>query len=556
MRNQMPADTHQPLWWQPGAKLPSSDPRDFQHALRQVAQPLYIVKQEDHWAVAQDGMILSANRATTSQPDAFPLQAHLPPLHPQDLGDPYFKQRHGLRYAYVIGAMANGITSVEMVSQAGQAGLIGFFGSAGLLPPVVEAAIDRLQAVPGPIPFGFNLIHSPHEPDLEAAIVDLYLRRGVRLVSASAYMDLTDALIYFRFKGIHHDSQGRVVCPNKVIAKVSRVEVGRKFFSPPPDKQLRRLVEKKMLTSEEASLAACFPVADDLTAEADSGGHTDNRPALSLLPIMLALRDEMMGKHQYQEPLCVGLAGGIATPESTAAAYTMGAAYVLTGSINQACLESGTSSKVRQMLAETRQADVTMAPAADMFELGVKVQVLKRGTMFPLRAAKLYEFYRHHEQWDSIPQKQRETLERDILRSSFQEAWEQTKNFFYERDPKQIERAEKNPHHKMALVFRSYLGRSSNWANSGDESRVIDYQIWCGPSMGAFNAWVKGSFLETPANRSVVLVALNLLMGASVVTRCHWLRCQSVSLPINSMRYLPMDFKTVSAYMAGTPVPR
>ena len=32
-------------------------------------------------------------------------------------------------------------------------------------------------------------------------------------------------------------------------------------------------------------------MAEDLTAEADSGGHTDNRPAITLLPTMLALRD-------------------------------------------------------------------------------------------------------------------------------------------------------------------------------------------------------------------------------------------------------------------------
>ena len=37
-----------------------------------------------------------------------------------------------------------------------------------------------------------------------------------------------------------------------------------------------------------------------------------------------------------------------------------------------------------------------MAPAADMFEMGVKLQVLKRGTMFPMRAQKLYELYRAH----------------------------------------------------------------------------------------------------------------------------------------------------------------
>ena len=264
---------------------------------------------------------------------------------------------------------------------------------------------------------------------------------------------------------------------------------------------------------------------------------------------MLALKDEMTAQYQYQEPLCVGLAGGIATPESTAAAFAMGAGYVLTGSINQACLESGTSPKVRQMLAATHQADVTMAPAADMFELGVKVQVLKRGTMFALRAAKLYELYRRYDRWKNVPSKQRETIERDYLRASFQEAWESTKNFFYQRDPKQVERAENNPRHKMALVFRSYLGQSSNWANAGDASRVIDYQIWCGPAMGAFNAWVQGSLLKEPANRKVVVVALNLLLGAAVVTRSLWLKSQGVNLAVDVGRYAPLDFDTVSAFL-------
>ena len=53
----------------------------------------------------------------------------------------------------------------------------------------------------------------------------------------------------------------------------------------------------------------------------------------------------------------------------------------------------------------------------------------------------------------------------------------------------------------MALVFRWYLGQSSSWANAGEPSRTVDYQIWCGPAMAAFNEWVRGSFLEQPENR-------------------------------------------------------
>jgi PfaD family protein len=209
----------------------------------------------------------------------------------------------------------------------------------------------------------------------------------------------------------------------------------------------------------------------------------------------------------------------------------MGAAYVLSGSINQACLEAGTSDAVRQMLAETRQADVTMAPAADMFEMGSKVQVLKRGTLFPFRAAKLYDLYLRYNSYEDIPQKEKTVLERDIFNFSFLDEWKQTKQFFMSKDPKQITRAEKDTHHKMALVFRSYLGRSSKWANSGNPERKFDYQIWCGPSMGAFNAWVNGSFLEKPENRKVVTLAMNLLFGAAVLTRVNWLRNQNVELP-------------------------
>src|SRR5438552_1506171 len=59
----------------------------------------------------------------------------------------------------------------------------------------------------------------------------------------------------------------------------------------------------------------------------------------------------------------------------------------------------------------------------------------------------------------------------------------------------------------MALTFRWYLGLSSRWANAGEPTRQVDYQVWCGPAMGAFNEWAKGSFLERPEKRRVVTVA-------------------------------------------------
>ncbi|MFT5852521.1 MAG: trans-AT polyketide synthase/acyltransferase/oxidoreductase domain-containing protein, partial [Colwellia sp.] len=43
--------------------------------------------------------------------------------------------------------------------------------------------------------------------------------------------------------------------------------------------------------------------------------------------------------------------------------------------LNQACVEAGASEYTRKLLASVEMADVTMAPAADMFEMGVKLQV-------------------------------------------------------------------------------------------------------------------------------------------------------------------------------------
>jgi trans-AT polyketide synthase, acyltransferase and oxidoreductase domains len=438
----------------------------------------------------------------------------LPALKPETLGDETFRRDHRLRYAYVAGAMANGIASTQLVAAMAGAGMLSFFGAAGLSLERIEAAIDELaHAVPG-APYGFNLIHSPNEPELEAGVVSLYLRRGIRLVEASAYLRLTLPVVRYRVSGIKRDADGRVVTPNRIIAKVSRVEVATQFFSPPPQEFLDELLRTGEITAEQAVLAAAIPMAQDLTAEADSGGHTDNRPLVTLLPTLIALRDRLQAQYGYAQALRVGAAGGLATPSGLAAAFAMGAAYVLTGTVNQACVESGSSDTVRRMLAQAEQADIAMAPAADMFEMGVRVQVLKRGTMFPMRAAKLYDLYRGNTGLESLPEADKAFIEKQLLRATIDEAWRATRDFFLKRDPAQVERAERDAKHRMALVFRSYLGLSSRWANAGEPSRVMDYQVWCGPAMGAFNEWARGTPFEKPENRRVVAVAETLMQGA------------------------------------------
>ncbi|WP_372405428.1 PfaD family polyunsaturated fatty acid/polyketide biosynthesis protein [Streptomyces luteireticuli] len=469
-----------------------------------------------------------------------PLLGTLPPLYPEWLGERSFRETHGVRFPYVAGEMAGGIATVAMVGAMARAGMLGFFGAAGLGPERVEQAVAELaSALAGRPNWGVNLIHSPGEPDLEDRVVDIALRHRVPAVSASAFMALTPAVVRIAASGLRRGPDGRILRGARLFAKVSRPEVAEPFMSPAPGPLLHVLVHQGKLTADEAELAGHVPVAEDVTAEADSGGHTDNRPLTVLLPALLDLRNEITATRGYDRPVRVGAAGGLGTPAAVAGAFALGAAYVLTGTVNQAARESGLSDDAKAMLAQAGIADVTMAPAADMFELGVKLQVLRRGTFFAARATQLYELYRDHESWEDIPHRRRARVEQDVLQAPFETVWAETLRFWQQRDPSQADRARREPRHRMALAFRWYLGMSSRWAVTGHTERRADYQIWCGPAMGAFNRWAADSFLADPARRDVVQIALNFLEGAAVITRAHQLRSHGVAVPAAAFAFRP-----------------
>jgi trans-AT polyketide synthase, acyltransferase and oxidoreductase domains len=538
------------LLWQGPADSIAYDAAGVQARLRRLTEPCYVLRNGKHGGsgdgvgVSCEGDLLWARGGGTDGVRGADTLAEAllvaPPLTPAQLGDAAFLQTYGLRSAYMGGSMANAISSEAMVIALGKAGMLGAFGAGGLSPQRLEEAIRRIQAELPRGPYAFNLIHNPHEPALESRAVDLYLHYGVHVIEASAYLALTPYVVRYRAAGLQLDDQGRVVIRNRIIAKVSRREVARLFLQPAPEKLLIALVGQGAITAQQAALAARVPVADDITLEADSGGHTDNRPLVCLLPSIIALRDEAQAQMGYPEPVRVGAGGGIGTPVSALGAFMMGAAYVVTGSINHSCVEAGTSPHVKRMLSQADMADVMMAPAADMFELGVNLQVLKRGTMFPLRARKLYELYQAYDSLDAIPAAERDKLEQQILRRPIGEVWEACVAFFNDRDPQQVVKAQQNPKRKMALVFRWYLGLATRWAILGEPGREMDYQIWCGPAMGAFNDWVRGSYLEDPAERRVADVAAKMMEGAAYLYRLQTLRMQGLWMPSSFSSVTPV----------------
>ena len=138
------------------------------------------------------------------------LLGYVLPMLPWQLGDLGFLRDHGLRLPCMSGAMANGIACEEVVITMGQAGLLGSFGAAGLVPSRIEEAIQRIQHALPQGPYAFNLIHSPNEDALERSGCELFLRHGVRTVEASAYLDLTPHIVRYRVAGLQTTPDGQI----------------------------------------------------------------------------------------------------------------------------------------------------------------------------------------------------------------------------------------------------------------------------------------------------------------------------------------------------------
>jgi len=201
----------------------------------------------------------------------------------------------------------------------------------------------------------------------------------------------------------------------------------------------------------------------------------------------------------------------------------MGAAFVVTGTVNQMCREAGTSDFVRDALRKASNTDVAMAPAADMFSMGVNLQCVQ--TPFVGRAKRLYDVFLKYNSIDAIPPNERASLERTIFKKPLTEIWAETEAYYRNRlkDHDTLQAALADPKLQLELCCKWYLSKSSGFAQRDVEGRRMDAQIWCGPCIGSFNAFIEGS--ATLDSRvlgqfpSVVDVNMALLHGACYLER-------------------------------------
>jgi len=434
---------------------------------------------------------------------------------PEALGSAAFRKVHGVRYAYAAGAMYQGIASPALVARMAHSGLLSYLGNGGLSLEQVERDLAELVSLaPYGTPFGVNLLHHPGDPSSEDQMVELLLRFGVKRVEAAAYLEITPALAAFRLSGLQLRADGHIDRTHLVLAKVSRPEIARLFFAPVDPAIARQLVDSDRITAQQAQWSQHVPVADDLCVEADSGGHTDQGVLYALLPAILAARRAAARVFSAAAAVRIGAAGGLGTPHAIAAAFILGADFVLTGSINQCTVEARTSDKVKQMLQAAGARDTAIVPAGDMLELGAKMQVLRRGLLFPARATKLYELYREYPSWSAIPEATRLQVESRYFQRPIADILADLKA---RCSAERWESAEANPREMLAMICRWYFHHTTQWALRGEPGREIDYQIHCGPALGAFNAIVEGTPMEDWRNRHADEIARYLMKGAAEI---------------------------------------
>jgi trans-AT polyketide synthase, acyltransferase and oxidoreductase domains len=406
--------------------------------------------------------------------------ADLSPLTRADaasLGDPGFARAHGTRLAYAVGGLPLGITSPALVARLAGDGLLGFLGTAGLDLERVEDDVRRLRAeLPAGAPWGVSVARDPHRPAVAPRTIERLLELGVDRLEVTGYAEAAPELVRYRLAG---------GAPNRLLARVGDVGAAAAFLGPPPPQTVQMLYERGVIDEEQARRAAGITMADDVCVDAAAPDAPPLATELTLLPAVARCRAGLAA------PVRVGVAGALGTPAAVAAAFALGADFVLTGPLNQCSPEAGLGDRAKDMLAAAGPDDFTTAPAGVD---GQRERVLRRGTFFPARAEKLHTL----DHCGAAPDPaERERIERQFLLRGLDEV---------------AAAADAGP---LQAALRFYLADALRRACAGDEAERLNYRIVGGPEVGEFNEAVRGTPLEPWSARHVDDIARHLMDGAA-----------------------------------------
>lgn len=389
-----------------------------------------------------------------THPAPVPAPATVPaPARSRRPGSADVRARYDIGHACLAGSLDDGVSSPALLRRLAAAGVLGFYGAAGLEPHEIDAALNDVRDLSR---YGMAW---PTAAD-QGAVADRYVRAGVRHVEVTApHTASARALARYRFGAGHRN----------LLVRVGDPATAERFLRP-----------------AEGTAA---PLATDVAVTGD---------APHLVPAVVALRDRLA------PAAGVGVAG-VGTPAAVAAAFALGADFVLTTSINQCTPEAATSDAAKDLLAALDVTDTRPAPGPDLFELGVRYPVARKGTLYAARAEHLYRLYLRHDSLEDLPPDDRAALEHTHFGTPLDRVWSE------------LAAPARDARHRMALVFAEYCRRSTAAARRGVPGQRWNFRVPTGADMGAFNRHAAGGPLADWRDRHGDVITTELMDGAARV---------------------------------------
>ncbi|MFC1745257.1 1-acyl-sn-glycerol-3-phosphate acyltransferase [Candidatus Riflebacteria bacterium] len=500
-------------------------------SLHKLETPIYLVKNENRLGLFETG----SAKAKITSPDLKKLKGNpqlisiLPGLNIQNLGSKEFQTVHGVRHSYCTAPLPFGISGKQMLSSLATAGFLPFFGSTGLNLGEIKNSLKQIRDRVGNKTFGVGISFVPYDKEREWQLILILIKLGIRHLWVSHYPYPTEALTFFRLNGIKQNSIGAIEPQNFIFARVSHLETVKRFVAHPPKNVVERLWQDGRISEQEKNLSCKIGLSEDIIVHGEGSGLGSNGSLNTLFPQIY--QSVKIIQEDLTRNIRIGTSGGLSNPQAISAMFSLGADFVVTGSINQISAEANCSAKVKQMLAKAGSSDTAFVVSADPLEKGNNIQVLKYGTQFSVKANKLAKLYLKYGDLLNLPEKEKKVLEEGFFRCSLETAMNRANLIF--KDLQFGENKKNKKESGLLLLFHLYLYESFLWAKEGTKNREMDYQIWVDQSIGSFNMWRNAVFSKSIEDISVTDIAERLLFCSGVLTRLQFLQAQGFEVPFD-----------------------
>lgn len=420
------------------------------------------------------------------------------------IGSEEFKKDYDVDFAYAVGGMCKGISSVAMIKKLSDSRILGFLGSYKLKLDEAKELIDQALSCMEHHRIGVNVTYDALNLENHIEVMDYIIKKDIRNLEVSEYRMIDLSIVKYRLKSLSIDKDSKFVVPHKILAKVSSREMAEKFCSPAPEELVQILYQNNEITEFEAKYAKYLPMCDDLCIEY----YTQGQSALGYIQTMKEMSRSLYEKYKLFQCPRVGFAGGIGNPQTVAVSFLLGADFVVTGSMNQCSVEASTSDIVKDNLQSLDDTDFTYAVVSDLFEFEEKKSIVKKGSLYHIRASRLYEVYNRYDSIEEIPTDLKKLIEEKYFQRSFETIYSD----IYENLTIENKKLSKEqPKYKMALIIRYFLDKCFQDALDGRMEGKINYQIISSNAIVQFNNWVKNTELYDWKSRHIDVISKKIM---------------------------------------------